>query len=86
MRARERDWLCRYQANFEFLAKYLIHSLDSGDFSVSAKKKINAKKSNNYGIRQHILEEMYADLKEIPRIHKALCSVVSCVREGTLVQ
>ena len=28
-----------YRANFEFLAKYLIHSLDSGDFSVSAKKK-----------------------------------------------
>ena len=27
-----------YRANFEFLAKYLIHSLDSGDFSVSAKK------------------------------------------------
>ena len=54
-----------YRANFEFLAKYLIHSLDSGDFSVSAKKKINAKKSNDYGIQQHILEEMYADLKEI---------------------
>ena len=33
-----------YRPNFEFLAKYLIHSLDSGDFSVSAKKKINAKK------------------------------------------
>ena len=64
---------CYYRPNFEFLAKYLIHSLDSGDFSVSAKKKINAKKLNNYGIRQHILEEMYADLKEIPGIHKALC-------------
>ena len=54
-----------YRANFEFLAKHLIHSLDSGDFSVSAKKKINSKKSNNYGIWQHILEEVYADLKEI---------------------
>ena len=27
-----------YRANFEFLAKYLIHTLGSGDFSVSAKK------------------------------------------------
>ena len=70
--------------------------------SVCPQKKINAKKSNNYGIRQHILEEMYADLKEInlakcvkkslysvdclPGIHKALCTVVSCVRVGRLVQ
>ena len=44
-------WICRkwyalppqYRANFEFLAKYLIHSLDSGDFSVSAKKKLMQK-------------------------------------------
>ena len=32
-----------YRANFEFLAKYLIHSLDSGDFSVSAKIKLTQK-------------------------------------------
>ena len=62
---RNRGHQTKCRANFEFLAKYLIHSLDSGDFSVSAKKKINAKKSNNHGIRQHILEEIYADLKEI---------------------
>ena len=54
--------------------------------SVCPQKKINAKKSNNYGIREHILEEMYADLNEIPGIHKALCSVVSCARGGRLVQ
>ena len=34
---------CVYRANFEFLAKYLIHSLDSGDFSVSAKIKLTQK-------------------------------------------
>ena len=32
-----------YRPNFEFLAKYLIHSLDSGDFSVSTKKKLTQK-------------------------------------------
>ena len=57
--------------------------------SVCPQKKINAKKSNSYGIRQHILEEMYADLKEIPGIHKALCTCnVLCLRGqiGAVVQ
>jgi hypothetical protein len=76
-----------YRPNFEFLAQYLIHSLDSGDFSVSAKKKLTQKNQIiMYGIREHILEEMYADLNEITGIHKPLWSVVSCVREGRLVQ